>query len=56
MPFDFSVVLKHFTTFSVLLFLYLLIHSKIKRQTLKESSKETIDFFKSILGVDNEDV
>ena len=51
---SFDTIIQHTTTVSILFFLYLLFHSKIKRQTLKESWTETLDFLKGIIEQNEE--
>jgi len=49
-----DAIFQHLTTISVLFFMYLLIHSKVKKQSLKESYNEMKEFFQNMMEGDTE--
>lgn len=54
MPYDFSILIKDFTTVVVLFFLFLVFHSKIKKQSMKESLLEIKEMVGGIFQKDDE--
>jgi len=49
-----DTIIQHLTTITVLFFMYLLIHSKIKKQSFKESYNEIKEFFQNMMEGDTE--